>query len=367
MTNSYYNHSSGQPVSASLGRAITIRAELDLIEDGFDAVDTALDLLAPKADADFSTDITVNGVQLGRGFNDIGSNLVFGSGGLGSATGANNISIGNGALVNLTTGEQNIAIGQSAIATNVVRSGNTAVGYYALSGCEGQGNSAFGAFALGNSTGAAQRNAAVGELAGYYVTGSFNAAMGYSALSGLAMAGSWNVAVGSQSLVANTASNNTAVGGEAGSSNTTGQNNTFVGYQADGASATASNVVTLGNASVAALRCQVTSITALSDARDKTAISDLSFGLDFVASLRPVAFTWNTRDGSKVGIRSSGFLAQELKAAQDRAGAADVLGLVYEENPEKLEAAYGHLIPVLVKAVQELKSEVDALRSQLIG
>ena len=46
----------------------------------------------------------------------------------------------------------------------------------------------------------------------------------------------------------------------------------------------ASNEITLGDSNIATLRCQVTSITALSDQRDKTAIEDLDLGLKFVNS-----------------------------------------------------------------------------------
>jgi hypothetical protein len=67
----------------------------------------------------------------------------------------------------------------------------------------------------------------------------------------------------------------------------------------------------------------------------------------------------------KDGTSEAGFIAQELKAAQENAGAADYLGLVYEDNPEKLEASQGKLIPVLVKAIQELSSKVDSLQVEL--
>ena len=39
--------------------------------------------------------------------------------------------------------------------------------------------------------------------------------------------------------------------------------------------------------------------------------------------------------------------------------------LFNEENPEKLEASYGKLLPVLVKAIQELSSEVKSLKEEL--
>ena len=43
----------------------------------------------------------------------------------------------------------------------------------------------------------------------------------------------------------------------------------------------------------------------------------------------------------------------------------DYLDLVYDEDPEKLEASAGKLIPVLVKAIQELSGKVDSLQEEL--
>jgi trimeric autotransporter adhesin len=128
-----------------------------------------------------------------------------------------------------------------------------------------------------------------------------------------------------------------------------------------------SNEITLGNASIATLRCQVTSITALSDRRDKKDIVPLELGLDFINSLNPVKFTWNTRDGAKVGQQEAGFIAQELDEAQIAAGAETYLDIVLKENLDKLEAAPGKLIPVLVKAIQDLSAEVAALKEQING
>ena len=70
------------------------------------------------------------------------------------------------------------------------------------------------------------------------------------------------------------------------------------------------------------------------------------------------------RDGGKVDEPDTGFIAQELVEVQDRLN-QHIPGLVYDENPERLEAGYGKLIPVLVKAIQELSAEVSALKSQL--
>jgi hypothetical protein len=173
---------------------------------------------------------------------------------------------------------------------------------------------------------------------------------------------------------------NTAIGYAAGygtdtHANTLGSNNTFIGYQSVGNSATESNVVTLGNSSITTLRCQTNTITAISDARDKTDIEPLAFGLDFINALKPVSFTWNMRqpepkDGEpvevfgKVGIPEIGFVAQDLQAAQQATGVT-IPGLVSTSNPDRLEASPGILLPVLVRAIQELSNEISTLKTQV--
>jgi hypothetical protein len=173
---------------------------------------------------------------------------------------------------------------------------------------------------------------------------------------------------------------NTAVGYKAGFDVSAGTNLTIIGYNAAASTGGATNEVTLGNSSVATLRCQVTTITALSDFRDKTDINNVEVGLSFVEKLRPVTFKWDKRewytDGNRDGsnkdtITQTGFIAQELKALQE-AENATYLNLVYESNPDKLEATPGNLLVPLIKAVQQLsvivkqqQIEIDDLKSKV--
>jgi len=143
-----------------------------------------------------------------------------------------------------------------------------------------------------------------------------------------------------------------------------GDNQTSLGYQAG---CTAANQVTLGNSSITALRCADTTIASLSDARDKTNVSDSTYGINFINSLRPVQYTWDRRnlqpgDSTSVlnGKTRVGFLAQELQDAMPN-GENDVLDLVYEVDPNRLEAKYGNLIPILTKAIQDLSAANEAL------
>jgi len=152
----------------------------------------------------------------------------------------------------------------------------------------------------------------------------------------------------------------------AGSNITTGHTNTCIGKSSQASSATVNNEITLGNSDVATLRCQVTSITALSDRRDKTDINTLDLGLDFINALKPVKFKWASREGiAKDGTYEAGFIAQDFKQVQED-NDADYLKLVLESNPDKLEASPGKLIPILVKAIQDLSTKISILEQKCI-
>jgi hypothetical protein len=133
-------------------------------------------------------------------------------------------------------------------------------------------------------------------------------------------------------------------------------NSTALGYQAI---IYGSNEFTFGNSAITALRCAVQTISGLSDARDKDNIEPIPQGLNFISDLNPVKFTWNMRDGGKVGIDEFGFIAQELKETQEKLGV--VPNLVDTSDPEKYSASYGTLLPVMVKAIQDLNKKIDNL------
>lgn len=159
-----------------------------------------------------------------------------------------------------------------------------------------------------------------------------------------------------------TGSTNTIIGKNAGQ--TSGTNTTVIGYQAAPSSATVSNEITLGNSSVTTLRCGTNTITSLSDGRDKSNVENLAAGIEFIKALKPVSFEWNMRDGGKVGAKEIGFIAQDLLTAQESAGIS-IPNLVSAENPDRLEASYGTLIPVLVKAMQDMQREIDMLKGRM--
>jgi hypothetical protein len=61
------------------------------------------------------------------------------------------------------------------------------------------------------------------------------------------------------------------------------------------------------------------------------------------------------------GKTRNGFIAQELLEL----GNNDQHQLVLEDNPEKLEAAYSAMLPMAIKAIQELSAKVDELENKL--
>ena len=308
----------------------------------------------------------------------------------------------------------NIGIGQAVFQDATGISRNDVVGYYACYNLTtGDRNNVMGTYALGKGT-TADSNVVIGDAAGWFpngdrnvavgrgayynaTTGDENTTIGYAALSkwapgdftyyGAGSTGSECIAIGGKSLWSNTTGNgNTALGHSAGYNITTGVNNIFIGhdagnsgtnnfatgsnsiiigYNASSSSTSVSDEITLGNSSIATLRCQVTTITSLSDERDKQDIYPLRYGLDFIEKLEPVEFTWAMRDGGKFGIKDVGFVAQDLMQVEDEFDAHEYLQLTYRNNPEKLEASYGRLVPLLVRAVQELSDKVRELEQKL--
>ena len=165
----------------------------------------------------FSSNITVNGVSIGRG---------------------------NG------NNDESVAIGPGAMG---------------VSNVNGKRNTAVGAFALANYTGTYWDNI---TSIGYrnmpsLTTGSGNTSVGAESMLNL-LTGNQNTSIGNQSLINVTGNNNVGVGKRSGQTITSGSQNTIVGTDADvnaatlnnataigyGAQVTASNSIQLGNASV---------------------------------------------------------------------------------------------------------------------
>jgi hypothetical protein len=289
-------------------------------------------------------------------------------------TGYENTAVGNNSLFYNNIGYQNTAVGNNSLQNNTSGNYNTALGVGSLyNNYNGNENTALGSYSLRDNYNGIN-NTAVGSSSLLRNTGGTNnTAVGYQSMN-YNNSGFQNTAIGYRSLYNSTGNYNTALGHNAGSTITTGANLTCIGIDAAPSSATAIDQVTLGNGFVQSLRCNVQTISSLSDARDKKNITDLTLGLDFLMKVKPRQFNWDKRewyegnksDGSKMKETfTAGFISQELDEAQTTEN-ADWLNLVLKDNPEKLEATYGNLLPVMVKAIQELNVKSEKLRVESI-
>ncbi len=88
-----------------------------------------------------------------------------------------------------------------------------------------------------------------------------------------------------------------------------------------------------------------------SDARLKTDIKNLGYGLAEVMRMRPVSFRWR---GDRSGRTELGLIAQEVNGV--------IPELVEGSVETSLGMNYAELVPVLVRAIQELQAEIEALK-----
>ena len=125
-----------------------------------------------------------------------------------------------------------------------------------------------------------------------------------------------------------------------------------------------------------------TSITAPSDLRLKEDIQEEKVGLNFINDLRPVTFRWkkakdvpaelkaHVPDSEKRvmnGKDNHGFIAQEVKEVIDRyPDIKEGFDMWTEDDVDgRQRIGESALIPIMVKAVQELSAQLDELKSKL--
>ncbi len=233
---------------------------------------------------------------------------------------------------------------------NNIRMGNSTT-MNAIS--SGTNNAAFGVEALGNCS-----------------TGSRNFAYGYASLFSLSSGGS-NIAMGDATgYNVTSGSNNLLFGQNAGR---TGYQSP---YQSIAGVTSGSNQIHMGNESHSTARIQI-SWTVNSDARDKTDVTPIDVGLDFVKDLNPVTFRWDKRSAyedrtptgeNKLEELTLGFLAQEVETVEKSYGydVANKTNLVVDRDVEQdhFGITYEKMIPILTKAIQELEARVQELENK---
>jgi hypothetical protein len=102
---------------------------------------------------------------------------------------------------------------------------------------------------------------------------------------------------------------------------------------------------------------KITNVNPSSDERLKTGIQPVTYGLNEVSNLNPVTFYW-TEDASKHDRNKKyGFIAQQV--------ASHIPDLVGTDEEGYYNLDTFSMIPILVKAIKDLKAEVDELKSKL--
>jgi hypothetical protein len=110
-----------------------------------------------------------------------------------------------------------------------------------------------------------------------------------------------------------------------------------------------------------------TNIYNASDARLKKNISTTTYGLDVISALNPVKFNWiDGFEPSEDGKNMLGFVAQEVQdiipeAIESFGGNSITIGDTIIDNPLRVNEKF--IIPVLVKAIQELSAKVTLLEN----
>ena len=341
------------------------------------------------------------GVGAGHSYNTVIGNLNTAT--HGSASGCQyNTFIGVGTGQWTATGDYNTQLGAYARSYYNNTSYGTAVGYaskhnhmYGVSMGYRAGDSMYGQSDYGVLIGSyagydmdgGDQCTFVGYAAGYSGgSGGYNTGIGMDCLRDLT-SGQHNAACGrGAGRNIESGSNNTFLGNNSGFDLTTGSNNTFVGYAASqtgsndlisgsnntiiganarSTSSSMANTIVLGDPNITGLQCNVQSISALSDERDKTDIQDLTLGLDFIKAMRPVQFTWNRRDGTLGTRKEVGFVAQELQEVEMDFNSKNRTHMVNDDDPSKLLAAPMQSYPILIKAIQELSAKVDSLQAEV--
>jgi hypothetical protein len=242
------------------------------------------------------------------------------------------VAVGVEALYNNTSGINNVALGSATLYANTTGGSNTALGMLALRfNTTGSNHTAVGYQALYNNTGAAQGSTALGYTAGSNLTSGTN-----------------GVFIGSNAQPNAATDTNELV---IGTPNTTGKgSNTGFIVAYNGSSY---GGIYQGNNSA--------SWSTTSDQRIKKNVVDVANGLSVITALRPVEFDYKENDKHEIG-----FIAQEFQQVlPDQIIYHAPNEAEKEWVDDEVMGIQPNLVPYLVKAIQELKSELDSVKAEL--
>jgi hypothetical protein len=300
-------------------------------------------------DQTFSNDALINSVRVGRGgISPHSSDTCVGAGALAAKTGGfGATAVGNDALAALTTGQQIVAVGSGALASGQTSQASVAVGHSSL-------NATTGSFetAIGYQTGRLSTGGGVAFAAGY------NALSGLTTGSGIAI----GVNTGAN---ATTATDILIIGTNSDVSNVGSAGEIVVGH---GLTAKGNNTAFIGGTAGAYNGKNVTTWETVSDERIKRNIVDAGKGLTELMQLRVRNFQYKEEtdmpkdefgtlmaSGLNPEKQITGFVAQEIRAVLPEC--------VTENSNGLLSVSVDPVIYVMIKAIQDLKAELDTYKS----
>ena len=311
---------------------------------------------------------TVVGSCAGRCMSTGNSNTAVGFCSLRCTTsGVGNVGIGAAPLQCHTTGDYNIAIGSGAGRLVTTGNDNIAIGrislYCTSTLAPPSSNIAIGASA-GQCVDCGSSNILIGGTAGSRIrNGCHNVALGVLAMGNGRCDGGCNTAVGYQagsscSTGVAAGCNNVALGYNAGRSRLFQSDNSSGGFVDMNTPTVLCDHIIMGNKAHTCAMIQI-GWTTVSDCRDKSCFKEVPHGLDFVNALKPTEYQFKkSRDSEETdGITRYGFLAQDVLGLE-----GDSPVVANATDPEKLKYTEAHMVPVLVKAIQELSAEVKRLK-----
>ncbi len=104
-----------------------------------------------------------------------------------------------------------------------------------------------------------------------------------------------------------------------------------------------------------------------SDRRDKKNIRDISYGIEALMKLKPVSYEWinENQPHTKLGLVAQDLLEVLPEVVVTHEWQEDESGNRLKVPLERYGVYYDDLIPVLIKSIQELKAEIDALKKKI--
>ncbi len=106
--------------------------------------------------------------------------------------------------------------------------------------------------------------------------------------------------------------------------------------------------------------------TNTSDRNLKNTITESDLGLDFICKLKPVSYKWNQKEGESLDTKTHyGLISQDVEEVIIETGKTlDDFGAIDKPDGDPMGLSYNEFVSPLVKAIQDLKSEINTLQQE---